>query len=96
MRATVQQLGDDRFVLVRALAQVDRREVKAEHLHGAHQRRQARRDQRLGVMVRRSEASMVRRSASSSSASRYGSCGATAWRSASVPVRLCSVAASRA
>jgi L-aminopeptidase/D-esterase-like protein len=28
-----EQLGDDRLVLVRALAQVDRREVKAEDLH---------------------------------------------------------------
>ena len=46
----LEQLGDDGLVLVRALAQVDGREVEAEHLHRAHQRRQARPHQRLGVM----------------------------------------------
>ena len=38
----------------------------------------------------------MRSSASSSSAFGYGSCGATAWRSASVPVSTCKVAARRA
>ena len=46
----LQQLGDHRLVLVGALAQVDRGEVEAEHLHRAHQRRQARRDQRLRMV----------------------------------------------
>ena len=45
-----EQLGDDRLVLVGALAQVDGREVEAEHLRGADQRLQARPDQRLAVV----------------------------------------------
>ncbi len=46
-----QQLGNDRRVLVRALTQVERREMEAEDLQRAHQRRQPRRDQRAGVVV---------------------------------------------
>jgi hypothetical protein len=46
----LQQLGYDRLVLVRTLPQVDRREVKAEHLHGAHQRLQARVGEHLRVV----------------------------------------------
>ncbi len=42
-----QQLGDHRLVLVGALAQVDRGQVEAEHLHRADQRLQPRADQRL-------------------------------------------------
>ncbi len=38
-------------MLVGALAQVERGEVKAEHLHGADQRLQARRDQRSGMVA---------------------------------------------
>jgi hypothetical protein len=37
-------------VLVRALAQVERGQVEAEHLHRAQQRGQPRRDQRLRVV----------------------------------------------
>jgi len=46
-----QQLRDHLLVLVGALAQIDGGQVKAEHLHGAHQRRQPRGDQRVGVVA---------------------------------------------
>ena len=46
-----QQLGDHRLVLVGALSQIQRGQMKAEHLHGTLQRPQARRDQRVGMVV---------------------------------------------
>ncbi len=46
----LQQLGDHRFVLVGALPQVDGREMEAEHLHRALQRRQPRCDQRVRMV----------------------------------------------
>ena len=46
----LQQLGQHRFMLVGALAQVHRGQVEAEDLHRAHQRRQARADQRLRMV----------------------------------------------
>ena len=45
-----QQLGQHRLVLVRALAQIHGGQVKAEHLHRAHQRGQSRGHQGLGVV----------------------------------------------
>ena len=45
-----QQLRDDQLMLVRALPQVHRRQVEAEHLHRAHQRVQSLRHKRLGVV----------------------------------------------
>ena len=46
-----QQLGHHRLVLVRALAQVDRRQVEAEHLDRPDQRMQARRGEHGAVLV---------------------------------------------
>ncbi len=48
-----EQLGDDRLVHVRALPQVDGGQVKAEHLHRADERSEARRHQRAGVAAER-------------------------------------------
>ena len=45
-----QQLGQHRFMLVRALAQVDGSQVKAEHLHRALQRRESGADQCAGMV----------------------------------------------
>jgi hypothetical protein len=81
-------------VLVGALAQVQRGQVEAEHLHRAHQRRQARADQRLRVV--RCSALDHLQVGQEGLGIGIGSCGATAWRSASVPVSACSVAARRA
>ena len=45
-----QQLSQHRLMLVRALAQVQRRKMEAEDLHRANQRREPRCNERLGVV----------------------------------------------
>ena len=59
-----EQLGDDRLVHVGVLAQVERREVEAEHLDRALQRREAPRRRAAPRRARRASARSRRRSAS--------------------------------